>query len=381
LSDFEDQIESLELFHGPSCAFKDFGASFLAAAMEYFLGQESRNAVILVATSGDTGSAVAQAFKGRAGIDVVILYPKGKVSPLQERQLISVGGNVRALEVRGTFDDCQRMVKEAFLDQALCEALHLTSANSINIGRLLPQALYYIYAASRRSEPVRFCVPCGNLGNLTAGVMAWQWGLRASGFIAAANANDVFPQYIRTEVFAPRPSVHTYSNAMDVGNPSNFERLLALFGGDHDRMAELIEGVSVSDEETLEEIGLVRSEHDRFVCPHTAVGTLAARRSHGAARRARAGARVDAVSGAAEGTTLTAAPREVETADNRIGEARIVTLATAHPAKFGDVIRSATGTEAEPPPQLQGVMDLPTHSTDVDATVSALGGILMGWFG
>jgi threonine synthase len=223
----DDGLLLLELFHGPTCAFKDFGAQFLAAAMEELLSQEDRRIQILVATSGDTGSAVAHAFHGRANIDVVILYPSGRVSELQEKQLTTLGGNVHALEVAGSFDDCQRLAKEAFRDERLRTALSLTSANSINIGRLLPQALYYIWAATRRTtlggKVPTICVPSGNFGNLTAGVYAWAWGLAVRGFVAATNVNDVVPSYLLTGDYLPRPSAQTLSNAMDVGSPSNFE--------------------------------------------------------------------------------------------------------------------------------------------------------------
>ena len=248
----QPNLHLLELFHGPTCAFKDFGASFLAAVMEEFLLEERRRALILVATSGDTGSAVARAFHKRRNIGVVILYPSGRVSPLQEQQLTTVGDNVTALEVAGSFDDCQRLAKEAFLDAELVTALPLTSANSINPGRLLPQAFYYIWARSRfaAGEPVVICVPSGNFGNLTAGVYAWQWGLPVRRFLAATNLNDVVPEYLSSGAFRPRASVRTLSNAMDVGNPSNFERLLAVFGGDPQVMRGTIEGLRVDDRQT-----------------------------------------------------------------------------------------------------------------------------------
>jgi threonine synthase len=229
----DEHVLLLELFHGPTCAFKDFGAQFLATAMEALLEGETRRIQILVATSGDTGSAVAHAFHGRANIDVVILYPSGRVSDLQEKQLTTLGGNVHALEVQGSFDDCQRLVKQAFQDPGLRTRLRLTSANSINVGRLLPQCLYYLFAGTRREElrgtiPT-ICVPSGNFGNLTAGVYAWRWGLPVRGFIAATNVNDVVPVYLKSGRFVPRPSARTLSNAMDVGNPSNFERLTEVF--------------------------------------------------------------------------------------------------------------------------------------------------------
>ncbi|MFW5742742.1 MAG: threonine synthase, partial [Spirochaetota bacterium] len=277
-----DQILLLELFHGPSCAFKDFGASFLAAAMEYLLDGENHRAVILTATSGDTGSAVAQAFHDRPGIDVVILYPSGRVSPLQEQQLTTVGDNIHALEVSGSFDDCQRMVKEAFTDRELAGRAHLTSANSINLGRLIPQAFYYVDAfvrlRSRIASEVVFCVPSGNFGNLTAGILAWRWGLPVSGFIAATNINDVVPEYLASGIYRARPSMRTLANAMDVGNPSNFERLLEIFGADYQDMRAMVGGEAVTDEEILDTMGRHYRAHGVFLDPHTAAGVCAAER-------------------------------------------------------------------------------------------------------
>src|SRR5208337_2901406 len=253
----------LELFHGPTCAFKDFGAQFLAAAVESLLESETRPIQILVATSGDTGSAVAHAFHGRSNIDVVILYPAGRVSELQEKQMTTLGGNVNALEVQGSFDDCQRLVKEAFQDGTLRTRLRLTSANSINVGRIIPQCLYYLFAGTRRGElkgsAPTFCVPSGNFGNLTAGVYAWRWGLPVRQFIAATNVNDVVPVYLKSGRFDPRPSARTLSNAMDVGNPSNFERLQKIFQGSWEGMASRIEGRSVTDSRTLETMRAVHA--------------------------------------------------------------------------------------------------------------------------
>ncbi len=327
----ENHISILELYHGPSCAFKDFGASFLAASMELFLADESRRAVILTATSGDTGSAVAQAFKGRNLIDVVILYPSGRVSPLQEKQLTTVGGNVHALEVRGSFDDCQAMVKKAFVDGALNEALPLTSANSINIGRLMPQAFYYIFGRTRfeKSDRVRMCVPSGNFGNLTAGVLAWKWGMRTDGFIAATNVNDVVPEYLDTSVYTPRPSVHTYSNAMDVGDPSNFERLLSIFDNDWEAMRRVITGASVTDAQTAEVIGKVWRRNGILLDPHTAVGYCAAERY------------------------LAESPDKPE----------MLVMATAHPAKFSEIVEKSIGSAPELPDRLAAYLEKEKVST------------------
>ena len=244
-----DQIYSLELFHGPTCAFKDVGARFLARCLGYFSGKSGRKATILVATSGDTGSAVANGFLGISGIQVVILYPKGKVSEIQEKQLTTLGDNVTALEVNGTFDDCQALVKQAFLDSDFKAQYHLTSANSINVARLIPQSFYYFHAYSQlpKGEDVYVSVPSGNYGNLTAGLIAKRMGLPIKQFIAASNANDVVPEYLKNAIFSARPSVQTISNAMDVGNPSNFYRLLDLYNGQIDAIRNDIIGYSYTD--------------------------------------------------------------------------------------------------------------------------------------
>lgn len=341
----ENNISILELYHGPSCAFKDFGASFLATSMELFLKNESRRAIILTATSGDTGSAVAQAFKGKDLIDVVILYPSGRVSPLQEKQLTAVGGNVHAFEVTGAFDDCQRMVKEAFLDAELNKILPLTSANSINIGRLLPQAFYYVYGRLQypASQPVKICVPSGNFGNLTAGVIAWKLGLNTEGFIAATNVNDVVPEYLMSSVYTPRPSVHTYSNAMDVGDPSNFERLLSIFENDWREMRKIIVGDAVTDEETVETIGSVRERTGELLDPHTAVAYTAAERFL------------------------------AEAAD----KPEVMVLATAHPAKFGEVVEKATGSPPELPDRLAAYLEKEKVSTKIGNNTDELKSLLL----
>ena len=227
----DDSTHILELFHGPSLAFKDFGARFMAQLMSYFNQEDTRELVILVATSGDTGGAVAAGFYKTLGIKVVILYPSGKVSLLQEKQLTTLGENIMALEVEGTFDDCQALVKKAFLDRELTSKIRLSSANSINIARLIPQSFYYFEAFKQveaHGKPVVFSIPSGNFGNLTAGLFAQKMGLPVSKFIAATNANDVVPQYLASGTYTPTPSVPTLSNAMDVGNPSNFARMLDL---------------------------------------------------------------------------------------------------------------------------------------------------------
>ncbi len=351
LESLGDRLSLLKLYHGPSCAFKDFGASFLATAMEYFLEKEQRTAVILTATSGDTGSAVAKAFHGKKNIHVVILYPSGRVSPLQEKQLTTVGGNVAALEVKGAFDDCQRMVKEAFNSKDLRARLPLTSANSINLGRLLPQSFYYIYAWVRRPHrqlPLTFCVPSGNFGNLTAGVLAWTWGLEVKTFIAATNINDVVPEYLKSREYKPRPSVRTYSNAMDVGDPSNFERLQAIFGRSWEKMHAKIHEEVVSDEETLETIRRVYTERGSFFDPHTAVG-------------------------------YTAAERYLESLEEK--NKQVISLSTAHPGKFLEVVEEATGRRPKLPEQLAQALDLPKQSTVIDNSLASLSSFLLSNYG
>ena len=346
LQSLEENLTLLELFHGPTCAFKDFGAAFLAAVMEEFLVQENRRAVILVATSGDTGSAVARAFQGKANIEVVILYPSGRVSALQEQQLTTVGGNVTALEIQGSFDDCQRMVKEAFVDSELRRSVSLSSANSINLGRLLPQALYYIYGNCRLGSGKKrmVCVPSGNFGNLTAGVYAWLWGMEVDGFIAATNTNDVVPEYLSTGEFRPRRSLKTISNAMDVGYPSNFERLIVVFEGSVRKMRKRIKGVSITDMETRDTMRRVYEESGMLIDPHTAVGVLAS-------RRYREGSRFDG---------------------------QILSLATAHPGKFVDVVRQATGAAPDLPATLRKAMDKKKQAIPLEPSLERLREFLLG---
>lgn len=344
LVEVDERISVLELFHGPSCAFKDFGASFLASSMEELLKTDSRKAMILTATSGDTGSAVARAFYGKENIEVVILYPQGRVSPLQEKQLTTLGGNIRALEVKGSFDDCQRMVKEAFLDRQLSDRLSLTSANSISLGRLIPQSFYYIWAwaqmKGRRDDEGRndlyFCVPSGNFGNLTAGIMAHLWGMGNKGFIAATNINDVVPEYLKSGEFSPRASRLTLSNAMDVGNPSNFERMLELFEESHEKMSDLIKEEVITDSETRAMISKLLTEKNYEADPHTAVGYLAS--EHYMKR----------------------------------GTGHIISLSTAHPGKFTEVFEEATGRKPHLPQRLEKVMELKKESTVVENTLEAL---------
>ncbi len=300
----------LELFHGPTLAFKDFGARFMARLMRWLTRDDDRLLTVLVATSGDTGGAVAHAFLGVPTIRVVILYPRGKVSGLQEKQLTTLGGNITALEVDGSFDDCQRLVKAALLDPGLASRLLLTSANSINISRLVPQIFYYIHSTRllpAGSSPV-FVVPSGNLGNLTAGLLAERLGLTVERFIAANNRNDVLTTYLAGDAYAPRPSQPTISSAMDVGAPSNFARLLALFDHERSAMCRRISGYSVSDEATLDAIRDVAANHNYQLDPHGAVGWCAARQWH-----------------------------------HSRPQANTIVLATAHPAKFPETLDRVLG--------------------------------------
>jgi threonine synthase len=277
LVEIEKNIFALELFHGPTLAFKDFGARFMSQLLGYFAKQEKKEIVILVATSGDTGSAVANGFLGVEGVKVVVLYPSGKVSEVQEKQFTTLGKNITALEISGTFDDCQRLVKQSFQDEDLRQQYFLTSANSINIARLIPQSFYYFYSYSRihdKSKPIVFSVPSGNFGNLTGGLFAKKMGLPVSRFIVSTNSNDVIPQYLASRVFSPRSSVSTISNAMDVGNPSNFARMLDLYDNDFDSVSKDVVGYSFSDEETSNAIKSVFNGSKYIMDPHGSVGYL-----------------------------------------------------------------------------------------------------------
>jgi len=326
----------LELFHGPTLAFKDFGARFMARLMAYLTREDDRELTVLVATSGDTGGAVASAFYQVPGTRVIILFPKGKVSPLQEKQLTTLGHNITAIEIDGTFDDCQRLVKSAFLDARLSHDLNLTSANSINLSRLVPQSFYYFH--SSRMLPVgvdpAFVVPSGNFGNLTAGLLAQRLGLRVKKWIAATNRNDVVPAYLRSGRYETRPSVATLSNAMDVGAPSNFVRMQYLFGDDWQRMVAQIEGFSFDDDQTRAAIREVKSLYQYEIDPHGAVGWLAAKKWR---------------------------------AQNP-GHPTIV-LETAHPAKFLEVMEAELGQGSiEIPERLACLADRPSqaHALGID---------------
>jgi threonine synthase len=271
----KENIYSLELFHGPTSAFKDVGARFMARLLSHFLGKEKKTVHVLVATSGDTGSAVANGFLGVPGIKVHVLYPKGKVSEIQEKQFTTLGQNITALEVDGTFDDCQALVKSAFMDEKLKKKITLTSANSINVARFLPQSFYYFNAWAKLEDKTRkvvFSVPSGNFGNLTAGLFAKKMGLPVSKFIAANNRNDIVFKYLKTGVYEPRPSVSTIANAMDVGDPSNFARILDLYNNNHQAIANDIIGATYADEQIKETLLSVFQSTGYLLDPHGAVG-------------------------------------------------------------------------------------------------------------
>ncbi|MDR2472263.1 MAG: threonine synthase [Tannerella sp.] len=275
----DDNVFSLELFHGPTLAFKDVGARFMARMLGYFIRRKGldNEVNVLVATSGDTGGAVANGFLGVEGIRVFVLYPKGKVSPIQECQFTTLGKNITALEIDGTFDDCQALVKAAFADADLNSSMNLTSANSINVARFLPQSFYYFNAYAQldaigKADNLIVSVPSGNFGNLTSGLFAWRMGLPVKRFIAANNRNDVFLEYLRSGRYNPRESVETYANAMDVGNPSNFARILDLFGDNHHAISSLIAGFSYADEQIAQIIKAVSSKYAYLVDPHGACG-------------------------------------------------------------------------------------------------------------
>ncbi|MBT3449973.1 MAG: threonine synthase [Bacteroidetes Order II. Incertae sedis bacterium] len=336
--DAYQNIHVLELFHGPTLSFKDFGARTMAYLLGRKIQQSGGRATILVATSGDTGSAVADGFAGVEGVNVVLLFPEGGVSPVQEMQLIARRENVFPLRVRGTFDDCQRMVKGAFADPALSGS-HLTTANSINIGRLLPQMLYYVWATKfLDSDQVTFSVPSGNLGNLTAGVFAHLSGLPVRQFLAAHNANDFFPNYLQDPTSAFKPSVSTVSNAMDVGAPSNFERLQGMLS--YSEISKNIWGTTVSDEETMLRMSAVSDCTGYIADPHTAVGIEAILRF----RKEMGGRDKDPT----------------------------VVLSTAHPAKFPETIQKVLGTTAEEPERLSSLRSGATRVQEIEPTQEAL---------
>lgn len=284
LVNLQDGLFLLELFHGPTLSFKDVGARFMANACSHFLSAESRELTVLVATSGDTGSAVAHGFHDIPRITVYILYPSGRISPLQERHMTTLGGNIRAVEVKGTFDDCQLLVKQTLADPDVRAARALTTANSMNVGRLLPQIIYHVWGVAQLLRDTHLAgshpsvvVPSGNLGNLTAAAYAKRMGAPIGRLLAATNENDIVPQYLKTGVFSPRTPKQTPSTAMDVGNPSNLARLQSLYRDDPDRLRQEIEAISISDEDTLREIRSTHKDTGHLLDPHTAVGVAAAR--------------------------------------------------------------------------------------------------------
>ncbi|MCF6213432.1 MAG: threonine synthase [Flavobacteriaceae bacterium] len=277
LINIEPNVAALELYHGPTMAFKDVGARFMARCFSYFNKSNPNKVTVLVATSGDTGGAVANGFLGVKGVDVIILYPKGKVSDIQEKQLTTLGQNITAFEVNGTFDDCQAMVKKAFLDKDITSKKQLTSANSINIARWLPQMFYFVFAfkqLANKSKPIAFAVPSGNFGNICAGMMAQKLGLPVKMFIAATNVNAVVPNYLQTGIYTPKPSTQTIANAMDVGDPSNFIRIQHLFDNNLVSLKEMLFSESFTDEETRTALKYLKDTFNYLADPHGAIGYL-----------------------------------------------------------------------------------------------------------
>ncbi len=344
-----DRAAVMELFHGPTLAFKDYGARFMARIMPYCERPDNERPItVLTATSGDTGAAVADGFYGVDGVRAIILYPKGKVSPLQERQIATLGGNITAVAVDGTFDDCQRLVKEAFYDKELVETANLTSANSINIARLLPQMIYYIHAWTQlpmglTAKGLTFVVPSGNFGNLTAGLMVAKMGLPGVHFMVATNANDVVPQFLNGIDYNPRASVSTISNAMDVGHPSNFERLRSIFDNNDAAIREALPGYSVDDDTTRTVIRKVWEKHRYLVDPHTATG--------------------------------------LEVWNNYmskgVNQGRYgVVLGTAHPAKFREIIDEVVPGTLKLPAQLEKLLEKPVLSKKMGVDMGELKKIL-----
>lgn len=326
-------ISSLELFHGPTMAFKDVGARFMSRCLGYFNSENAEDVTVLVATSGDTGGAVANGFYKVKGINVVILYPSGKVSDIQEKQLTTLGKNIKALEVDGVFDDCQDMVKQAFLDKEITDQLQITSANSINVARWLPQMFYFFFAYKQlhnQHKNIVFSVPSGNFGNICAGMMAQQLGLPISHFIAANNSNNVVTNYLKTEQYQPKPTIATISNAMDVGNPSNFVRIQEIFGQSFNNLSNNLTSYSYTDQATKEALKTLYFDYSYIADPHGAVGYLAA----------------------------------VDYLKNH-PDAHVVFLETAHPTKFLDVVEETIRENIDLPPQIANVMDKKKKATRI----------------
>jgi threonine synthase len=342
----EENISTLELFHGPTMAFKDVGARFMARCFGYFnKGDNFSKVTVLVATSGDTGGAVASGFLGVKGVDVVILYPSGKVSDIQEKQLTTLGKNIRALEVHGTFDDCQTMVKRAFLDDEIKKVKNLTSANSINVARWLPQMFYFFFTYKQlkhKQKELVFSVPSGNFGNICAGMMAQQLGLPIKQFVASTNINDIVPNYLKTGKYEPKPSKQTISNAMDVGDPSNFIRIQEIYGNDDSKLKGLLSSYAFTDEETRKTIKDIKENSSYTADPHGAVGYLGLKKY---------------LSGKEE--------------------LQGVFLETAHPVKFLDVVEPIIRETIELPKQIKAVIDKQKSSVQI-STYSELKDFLIG---
>lgn len=327
-----DNMGILELFYGPTLAFKDFGARFMARVISYFLESENKELNILVATSGDTGSAVANGFYEIPGINVFVLYPSKKISEIQEKQITTLNKNITALEIIGTFDDCQRLVKRAFVDKTLGKEKKLSSANSINIARLIPQTFYYFESykqVKKKTDKIVYSVPSGNLGNLTAGLFASKMGLPVYKFIAATNSNNVFTNYIESGKFIPRPSIQTYSNAMDVGNPSNLARINSLFGSDISEISKVIFSESFNDDDTLEGIREIYNKYEYIIDPHGSVAYLA---------------------------------MEKFFSENKLENVFGVVLETAHYSKFEKIVKKAVHRKLEMPDRLKSCLSKPKHS-------------------
>ena len=343
----EENIYSLELFHGPTLAFKDVGARFMARMLGYFRKKsgDQRLVNVLVATSGDTGSAVANGFLGVEGIHVYVLYPQGKVSKIQESQFTTLGRNITAVEVDGTFDDCQALVKNAFMDEELNHHMTLTSANSINVARFLPQSFYYFYAYAQLkkmglADNVVVCVPSGNFGNITSALFGAEMGLPVRRFIAANNANDIFYKYLQTGKYEPKPSVQTVANAMDVGDPSNFARIIALYNNDYDKIKSVISGAAYSDEEIKQTLASCYKENGYLLDPHGACGYRALK----------------------EGL--------------RAGETGVF-CETAHPAKFKSTVEAVIGREIPVPERLAAFMKGTKQSVSMSKDFASFKGYLM----
>jgi threonine synthase len=340
-----DAIFSLELYHGPTLAFKDIGARFMSRCLGYFVKDLNKKVTVLVATSGDTGGAVANGFYDVDGVEVVILYPSGKVSSVQEKQLTTLGKNIHALEVSGTFDDCQQMVKQVFTDEALNEKLFLTSANSINVARWLPQQFYYFFAYkqwAQKNNPPVIAVPSGNFGNICAGILAHVSGLPVKHFIAACNANDVVPAFMETEKYEPKKAVATISNAMDVGNPSNFIRILEIFHHQFTSLQNVLSSCSITDAATKDTMQKVYEEEGYLLDPHGAVGFLALQQY------------------------LQKHPAE-----------KGIVLETAHPVKFYDVVEPVIGQAVTIPASVQKQLLLEKKSTKITARADLLKAFLL----